>query len=59
VIEVFGDGDFAYVRANYTLDLDIDGFTPYSGKYLAVLRRQADGSWLISHHVSNCSSDCS
>lgn len=58
ILEVNGNGDFAYVRATYTLALDVEGFTPYRGKFLAVMRKQADGSWLISHYASSCSSDC-
>ncbi len=58
VLEVNGSGDFAYVRATFTLDLDVEGFTPYTGKVLAVMRKQADGSWLISHYASSCSNGC-
>ncbi len=58
VLEVNGSGDFAYVRATFTLDLKIEGFTPYSGKSLTVLRKQSDGSWLISHSAQSCSNTC-
>ncbi len=58
LLEVNGSGDFAYVRATSVLHLDIEGFTPYTAKILAVMRRQADGSWLISHYAQSCSSDC-
>ncbi len=58
VLEVNGTQDLAYVRATAALHLDIDGVTPFTTKVLAVMRRQGDGSWLISHYSQSCSSDC-
>ena len=47
--EVEGRGDLAYARGHYTLDAAPkakDGAPLHEeGKYLEVLRRQADGSW--------------
>lgn len=54
VEEVAGCGDLAYVRGTYSLS-----FTPLgapqpvvdAGRWLHILRRQADGTWLITHDV--------
>ena len=50
-VEVDGQGDIAYGRAIYSETATAEGMTEPmedSGKILSVLRRQPDGSWLIS-----------
>ena len=50
-VEVGGQGDIAYGRAIYSETATAEGMTEPmedSGKILSVLRRQPDGSWLIS-----------
>ncbi|MHC4533430.1 MAG: YybH family protein, partial [Planctomycetota bacterium] len=50
------DGDLGYAWGNYTLSLipKAGGDTAYvDGKYLTVSKRQADGSWKISHDCFN------
>lgn len=58
ILEVEGAGDLAYVRAAYSLNLDLPGWVPVTGKVLAVLRRQPDGSWLIARYAFSCDTTC-
>jgi len=54
--DVDGRGDLAYQRGTYTLAIAAAGRTPAMtdhGKYLAVWRKQADGSWLMSVDTFN------
>ena len=56
VTEVKGRGDLAYERGTYALTLAASGKTPARedhGKYLAVRRRQADGSWPMTADIFN------
>jgi len=56
VIEVDGRGDIAYERGRYALTIAAAGRTPAvedHGKFLAVLRRQADGRWLMTNDIFN------
>ena len=55
IVEMEGSGDFAYVRARMTMTLSIEGVGEVEvvGKVLEILRRLADGSWRISHQISN------
>jgi ketosteroid isomerase-like protein len=48
-------GDWAYDRGNYTLTVTPKPGKPMeeSGKYLAVCKRQPDGSWKISRLIYN------
>ena len=52
VTEIQGCGDFAYVRGSYSMaytsPLSGEGVSD-SGRWMHILRRQADGSWLITH----------
>ena len=52
-IEIHGSGDWAWATSNYVATLEgVEG--PVPGKQLFVLRRQADGTWLIAAaHVSS------
>ena len=54
-IEVDGVGDIAYVRGHYVLTMTPEGGDPIndSGHYLEVLRKQADGSWLLYRDIYN------
>jgi ketosteroid isomerase-like protein len=49
--EVTGDGDLAYARGRYTLELSLPDGAPAieRGAFLEVHRRQADGAWPYSH----------
>jgi ketosteroid isomerase-like protein len=56
VLDIDGRGDLAYERGTYALTMAASGKTPAMsdhGKYLAVRRRQADGSWLMSADMFN------
>lgn len=58
ILEMEGAGNLAYVRAAYSLSLEIPQFVPVTGKALAVMRRQPDGSWLIARYASSCDTTC-
>ena len=50
------DGDMGLARGTYTLSIipKAGGDTAYvDGKYLTLCKRQADGSWKISHDCFN------
>lgn len=54
--ETEGVGDWAYDRGVYQITVTMEGMTePISdtGKYLVLLRKQSDGSWLITHSIWN------
>jgi len=51
-VEVDGDGDLAYVYGTYTWTIPGHD-APDSGKYIELWRRQADGTWKISHDIFN------
>jgi uncharacterized protein (TIGR02246 family) len=53
VTEVEGRGDLAYVIGTYTMTVAPEGADPItdSGKYLEIRRKQADGSWLLTHDM--------
>ncbi|HTS89866.1 MAG TPA: DUF4440 domain-containing protein [Gemmatimonadales bacterium] len=50
-----GVGDLAYGHGHYVLTLGLPGSPVDSGKYLNVLRRQADGSWQYVEDTWNSS----
>ncbi len=52
---VAGDGDLAYARGSFTLDLAPPDAQPVSsiGKWHAIYERQADGSWLCVSDIWN------
>jgi ketosteroid isomerase-like protein len=52
---VAGDGDLAWARGTFTLDLAPAGAKPVNmvGKWQAVYNRQADGSWLCVSDIWN------
>lgn len=51
-IEVSGSGSLAYARGTYHLAFEFDGASyENSGKYLTILRKGADGTWRITHHI--------
>lgn len=52
--EVDGYGDLAFVRGVFSYAVDIDGeISRGTGKYMAIYRRQSDGSWLIDRDIFN------
>jgi ketosteroid isomerase-like protein len=50
-----GVGDLGYVHGTYEMTFTLPDSTVVTdhGKYVEVRRRQADGSWLISHDIFN------
>jgi uncharacterized protein (TIGR02246 family) len=55
VAEIEGRGDLAYVRGTYSETLSFGENEPLDldGKYVWVLEKQADGSWLVTVGISN------
>ena len=56
LLEVDGRGDIAYARLSYSFTVDVPGLEePITdvGKALVILRKQPDGSWLVSHSIYN------
>ncbi|UCF20866.1 MAG: DUF4440 domain-containing protein [Gemmatimonadota bacterium] len=56
VLEVDGRGDMAYARLAYSFTVEVPGLEePITdvGKALIILRKQSDGSWLVSHSIYN------
>jgi len=54
--EVSGEGRLAYIRSAYTIEASASpGETPseYTGKSLAILKRQPDGRWLYVADIWN------
>jgi ketosteroid isomerase-like protein len=54
--ETYVDGNMGFTRGTYTLSIipKAGGDTAYvDGKYLTLCKRQADGSWKISHDCYN------
>lgn len=54
-IEVGYDGDLAYERGVINMDLEPEGGQAMvdRGKYLVVMKRQADGSWKVAVDIWN------
>lgn len=55
-LEVDGQGDLAYDRGTYSATVSIEGMPEPmsdSGKYIVIVRKQADGSWLLSRAIWN------
>jgi len=56
IVEIDGRGDLAYVRGTYTdtyKAIDKPGLIQDTGKYIEILRKQQDGSWLIAILIFN------
>jgi uncharacterized protein (TIGR02246 family) len=55
VDEIEGRGDLAYTRGTYSETVSVGANEPvdFEGKYVWILRRQADGSWLLTVGISN------
>lgn len=54
VDEIEGCGDLAYAKGSYALSLRPDSGTPPvrdTGRFLHILRKRADGSWLITRDI--------
>lgn len=55
-VEMDGRGDVAYASGTYELDMTPPGGAAAihdKGKWVEVLRKQADGSWKVSHDIFN------
>lgn len=51
-LEIDASGDLGFVRGTFTLAFDYDGVSYENrGKFVSILRKQADGEWLITHHL--------
>ena len=58
-VEVVGSGDYAYVKGTVHMVMEMhfagvaEGVAEYeeNGKFLEIRKRQADGSWLITHDM--------
>jgi len=57
VQQIDGRGDLAYVQGTYTMTVTPPGARPVpdNGKFLAVRRKQANGSWLTVQDMFNSS----
>ena len=55
-VEVDGYGDLAYARGTYDETFTMGGSEELiedAGKILAILRKQADGSWIVTRWITN------
>ena len=55
-VEIDGRSDLAYVRGVYTLTMELEGAPEPiqdTGKFLDILQKQEDGSWLIAVDIFN------
>ena len=54
-LEIEGQGDLAYDRGTYSMTVTPPGAAPIEdrGKYLTILRKQADGSWKVARFMFN------
>ncbi len=55
-VEVDGAGDMAFSRGSYEMDVTMPGMTAPmhdKGKYIEVLKKQADGSWKVIRDIFN------
>ncbi|KPK82020.1 MAG: hypothetical protein AMS25_03810 [Gemmatimonas sp. SM23_52] len=55
ILEIDGRDGLAYIRGTSSMAGIDEAGQPVteSGKYLVILRKQADGSWLITHEIWN------
>lgn len=55
VAEIEGRGDLAYVRGTYSETLSFGENEPFDleGKFVWIMERQSDGSWLVTVGISN------
>ncbi len=55
-VEIDGRSDLAYVRGVYTITMELEGAPEPiqdTGKFLEILQKQADGSWLYAVDIFN------
>ena len=54
-LEIEGQADLAYDRGTYSMTVTPPGAAPIEdrGKYLTILRKQADGSWKVARAMFN------
>ncbi len=48
IVQIDGQGDLAFVRGTFSLLLDYEGAVRDERKFLDILRKQPDGSWLFT-----------
>ncbi len=53
IVQIDGQGDLAFVRGTLSLLLDYEGAVKEENKFLYILRKQPDGSWLWAIWISN------
>ena len=53
IVQIDGQGDLAFVRGTLSLLLDYEGAVKDEDKFLYILRKQPDGSWLFANWISN------
>jgi ketosteroid isomerase-like protein len=53
IVQIDGQGDLAFVRGTYSLLLDYEGAVKEGAKFLDILRKQPDGSWLFAIWINN------
>ena len=56
VDEVEGNDDMGYMRGSYEMDITMPGMTGPThekGKWIEVLKKQADGSWKVARDIFN------
>ncbi len=53
IVQIDGQGDLAFVRGTLSLLLDYEGAVKDEDKFLYILRKQPDGSWLIAIDIWN------
>lgn len=52
VLETGGSGDLGFARGTFELEFTYDGNDYQSaGKFVSLVRRQADGTWKITHQI--------
>ena len=53
IVQIDGQGDLAFVRGTSSLLLDYEGAVKEETKFLFILRKQPDGSWLFAIWIEN------
>jgi ketosteroid isomerase-like protein len=53
IVQIDGQGDLAFARGTLSLLLDYEGAVKEENKFLYILRKQPDGSWLWAIWINN------
>ena len=53
IVQIDGQGNLAFVRGTKSLLLDYEGAVKQETKFLYILRKRPDGSWLYAIWISN------